>query len=504
MKRSGRLPSGLWACIAGLQFGDAVVTAAVLDSAVLNDLIRVTVYEWTFYDYSDSRGGGIQSDVAGFGTLHRLTLAADGTGYRLLSDAYDESDIDGFSTVVSETQPALLGAPPAYSAASSRFCTGYDPGAAARYADAHVWNGADMSATGVFESHYNPEYYNYNAVGGDCANFVSQCLYAGGMPQTAGESGGQSCWYFCAAEDRSDTWTRSTLLRRWLGSTWGLTVDSPKDSDILTGSPVFYSRSGGYTWNHATICVGVNSAGTPVVNSHNNDRYRVVWNYWPAGTTVSTVQLTYKTILFPSAPEPSGTDRLSIAAYSAPTALVTGSGYPVYGTVTSERSPVQSVTVGVYYLSGKAVTVSTVKSQTQTALLDSADDDLRFGMLKPGWYRYKVAAANAAGEKTLVDRIFLVNDGSGTKSDPYRIDSAEMLAGLSEAVNSGRDFKAEYFRLTADISLTGVNRKPIGTERNPFGGCFDGYGHAITGAAGVKPAAALWHDTGRGDQKPRR
>ncbi len=25
----------------------------------------------------------------------------------------------------------------------------------------------------------NPEYYNYDAVGGDCTNFVSQCIYAG-------------------------------------------------------------------------------------------------------------------------------------------------------------------------------------------------------------------------------------------------------------------------------------------------------------------------------------
>jgi len=30
-------------------------------------------------------------------------------------------------------------------------------------------------------SNYNPAYYNYANDGGDCANFVSQCLKAGGM-----------------------------------------------------------------------------------------------------------------------------------------------------------------------------------------------------------------------------------------------------------------------------------------------------------------------------------
>lgn len=31
----------------------------------------------------------------------------------------------------------------------------------------------------------NPAYYDYTGYGGDCTNFVSQVLYAGGMPMTA-------------------------------------------------------------------------------------------------------------------------------------------------------------------------------------------------------------------------------------------------------------------------------------------------------------------------------
>ena len=44
----------------------------------------------------------------------------------------------------------------------------YNPSAAVNYARQYCKN-------------YNPNYANYASVGGDCANFVSQCMIAGGM-----------------------------------------------------------------------------------------------------------------------------------------------------------------------------------------------------------------------------------------------------------------------------------------------------------------------------------
>ena len=46
----------------------------------------------------------------------------------------------------------------------------YDAGAALNYAKKYCSG-----------SHYNPKYHDYRNVGGDCANFVSQCLTAGGL-----------------------------------------------------------------------------------------------------------------------------------------------------------------------------------------------------------------------------------------------------------------------------------------------------------------------------------
>ena len=43
--------------------------------------------------------------------------------------------------------------------------------------------------------------------------------------------------------------------------------------------------------------------------------------------------------------------------------------------------------------------------------------------------------------------------GSGTKNDPYIINTAQQLADLAFIVNNGTDFSGEYFKLGRDIDL---------------------------------------------------
>ena len=60
----------------------------------------------------------------------------------------------------------------------------------------------------------NPKYYNFDNLGGDCTNFVSQCLYAGcGIMNFSGFEDG---WYYINANDRSASWTGVQYLRRFL------------------------------------------------------------------------------------------------------------------------------------------------------------------------------------------------------------------------------------------------------------------------------------------------
>ena len=77
--------------------------------------------------------------------------------------------------------------------------------------------------------------------------------------------------------------------------------------------------------------------------------------------------------------------------------------------------------------------------------------------------------------------------GSGTKDDPYQIATAEQLAKLAEEVNSGvygKTHSGEYFKLTAQIDLSGKRWVPIGygnMSSRSFSGYFDGNNQVITG-----------------------
>ncbi len=50
---------------------------------------------------------------------------------------------------------------------------------------------------------YNPNYYNFSSIGGDCTNFVSQCLHAGGINMNFYPLG----WYYNSLNDRAPAWT---------------------------------------------------------------------------------------------------------------------------------------------------------------------------------------------------------------------------------------------------------------------------------------------------------
>ena len=59
--------------------------------------------------------------------------------------------------------------------------------------------------------------------------------------------------------------------------------------------------------------------------------------------------------------------------------------------------------------------------------------------------------------------------GSGTKNDPYLISNDKELAKLARDVNNGNTsqaFLGKYFKLTADIDLSGGIWMPIGKYYN--------------------------------------
>ena len=155
-----------------------------------NGLVSCKVYEWVEYTwYSDDFPDPVSS---GFGTWHTLTLApnAGDTSYQIVQDIYDESDISGFNNTVSKANDFDNEILPHYDTRGnvstfSALASSFSRSAAVSYADAYVGNYSFSSGDVADYTYYNKQYKNFNASGGDCANYVSQCLKAAGLGTTS-------------------------------------------------------------------------------------------------------------------------------------------------------------------------------------------------------------------------------------------------------------------------------------------------------------------------------
>jgi hypothetical protein len=68
-------------------------------------------------------------------------------------------------------------------------------------------------------------------------------------------------------------------------------------------------------------------------------------------------------------------------------------------------------------------------------------------------------------------------EGSGTQTDPYKIQTSADWKQLSNEVVGGSSFSGLFFEMTADIDAEGIS---VGSESKHFSGTFDGGGHTLT------------------------
>ena len=59
----------------------------------------------------------------------------------------------------------------------------------------------------------NPDYYDFESLGGDCTNFASQCIYAGVKQMNYTPDIG---WYYINANNKSPAWSGVEFLRNFL------------------------------------------------------------------------------------------------------------------------------------------------------------------------------------------------------------------------------------------------------------------------------------------------
>ncbi|WP_055665374.1 amidase domain-containing protein [Desnuesiella massiliensis] len=87
---------------------------------------------------------------------------------------------------------------------------------------------------------YNLDYSNYNGKGGDCTNFVSQALLAGGLPS-------DSTWY-----KDSNAWIRVIELRNWLINK-GYATEHTWNNNCKEGDVIQFYNNAYKEWRHSVI-----------------------------------------------------------------------------------------------------------------------------------------------------------------------------------------------------------------------------------------------------------
>lgn len=241
-----------------------------------DEAYKVAVKEWNWIYYNDGKGGEI--DEMAYAIEHNMTIAAETeNAYKIISNVYDEDQFIGEIEINDNTNYELMEEIPQQNIAGiqSLDLSNFDINELIHYADLYV--GVDC----INSSGYNSKYKNLNGSGGDCANYVSQCLLAGGLER-------DDTWYAKKKTGSkiytifSDAWAVAPFLRDYLVSQ-GYSYVNATQSNVFPGNPVYcyVNATGGYT--HVGICVGYNNSGVPIINAHNGDIYHMPYTYFTEG-----------------------------------------------------------------------------------------------------------------------------------------------------------------------------------------------------------------------------
>ncbi|MBO4299062.1 MAG: amidase domain-containing protein [Clostridia bacterium] len=130
--------------------------------------------------------------------------------------------------------------------------------------------GKAVSYARTWALHRNPAFGNFSGLGGDCANFASQCLWAGWNRRMASQ------WYYRSMDDRTPSWSGVKFLRRWLLEAGRAEICDLGEAEA--GDVIFLWNGSRY---YHTLVV-LRPGGDPLVAAHTHDALnRPVSDYGP-------------------------------------------------------------------------------------------------------------------------------------------------------------------------------------------------------------------------------
>ena len=101
----------------------------------------------------------------------------------------------------------------------------------------------------------NPRYYNFDAVGGDCTSFISQCLFAGSQIMNYNYENG---WFYNSGYNKSPSWSGVEFLYKFLVTNKGYGprgLEVPQ-SQVMAGDIAQLSFSGN-KFEHSLFIISV-------------------------------------------------------------------------------------------------------------------------------------------------------------------------------------------------------------------------------------------------------
>lgn len=139
---------------------------------------------------------------------------------------------------------------------------------------------------------YNPQFRSFDV---DCTNFISQCLYAGGIPMR--QSGSRSTgWWYRGGNSTAALWSYSWAVAhsfRWHLEKGHIKTEVKPSADLLSlGDVICYDFDGDGHWQHSTIVVAKDINGMPLVNAHTTNSRHRYWDY--RDSTAYTPKIQYR------------------------------------------------------------------------------------------------------------------------------------------------------------------------------------------------------------------
>ncbi len=122
----------------------------------------------------------------------------------------------------------------------------------------------------------NPEYYDFDGLGGDCTNFISQCIRAAGAVMNYTKDVG---WYYVSLNNRAAAWTGVEFFYRFMTGNKGVGPFGREvpENDIAAGDVVQLGEGG--VFSHSLLVVDV-ADGCPYVAAHSADAFmRPLYSY---------------------------------------------------------------------------------------------------------------------------------------------------------------------------------------------------------------------------------